>query len=145
MSKIITQYVCPTCKETYKYKVRAEICYNQKTEQSFKVGDIVTIYGRFGWFDGDPLWVVNKPKGIIRNEVRPDSRMSFYYVVTSIKHNGHRYQYHVETMAMEGSQGYRSGYTYDSGHIKLKLADDVSNKVMKQSRKLIGNKAESLL
>lgn len=139
--KTIVTYACQICDLTYRTEQEAVICETQMPDKRIlEVGDIVSCPGRFGWFDGDIAWVVN-----------PDGKkgdLAFYYVVTHIdgdEDNAHRTRYHLFTNAMTGKQGYKSGYTFNVGHITPRKAVNPPANVVKDSKDLIGKKAKHLL
>lgn len=132
-------FVCPTCKKEYITKHVAINCMNSNEVLLANIGDIVECGGqRFGWYDGDKDWIVNI------NADRIHELFKFYYVVTHIEYIEHRVKYHLYTMAMSGDNGYRSGYTYNSGHYTPKLID-APEIVKEQAKTLIGLKANGLL
>lgn len=139
MPKII--YGCQICGRQYSTEQDAIICETQPPDERLAdVGDVVAGGKRFGWFDGDKAWVMDPKvkKGYI----------AFYYVVTHIdghEDNAHRVRYHLFTNAMTGKEGYRSGWTFNSGHYALVKAKGPPEKVMREAKTLVGSLAEHLL
>ena len=160
-------FQCEKCGELYDHAFEAVDCETQTDDIIVQVGDIVRT-GSFGWFDGDRRWIAN-PEVVVdwhTDGVCTDKQvnhkpcpngdsncfsscccMEFYYVVTAIDErceNGrHRTQYHLFTKAMSGKHGYRSGYTYNEGHIRPEKIP--TNPPPLDVDDLIGQKAECLL
>lgn len=120
--KILKQYQCGICKTIYDEQADAEKCEAQGLEKAeFELGDLVvteTSFGRFGWFDGDPAWVIKRGKDF---RGRSGETYSLIYVITAITPssddwNLHRLCYHLVTKGMSGEQGYQQGYTLIEGH-----------------------------
>jgi len=148
---IKTTYTCPICNGTYNTKKAAEECLAKGFEPRFKVGDIVFARAGFGWYDGKKSWVSNPD--VQKNPQHGNCSGScctfqFYYVITFIdidEGNSHRPRYHLFTNAMTGKEGYRGGYTFDIHHRTPVLVKNAPMVVIKDSKKLIGEKAEYLL
>lgn len=156
--KIVTMFQCEFCKALHDNRDDATQCESgADKEPVLKVGDIVTGRSGFGWFDGDLLWVSNP--GVYENKDRPTDHgncfgacctFDFYYVVTAVDRGedfhhyakGHQIIYHLETEAMSGDQGYRSGYTCRA-HIEMTVVPDPPTAVVEASKKLIGHKAST--
>lgn len=166
MSVLIERvYRCPICRVAYDSLAQAERCEARGAERArFVVGDIVLAGAGFGWFDGDPRWVANFSRlGGTRDQVLQrgicphdtDNCFSdcctyaFYYVVTVVdvdERDGHRVRYHVFTKAMTGAQGYRSGYTFNSGHVGLRhVAPSRATFVRRDAIDLRGSRSDTLL
>lgn len=145
-------FLCGICEAIFDTEKEAEKCEAQGTDASeVKVGDIVFTHAGFNWFDGDRKWISN-PKALDPREDRckhncfaPCCTYRFYFVVTKIDLDAHRTRYHLATKAMSGTQGYRSGYTYNRGHFKPELVKNPPRSVVKDSKDLIGQEAEHLL
>ena len=123
--KVLEQYQCEICKTIYDEQADAESCEALGLDKAaFEVGDFVVTdgetYGRFGWYDGDPAWVIEKEEGLHG----PCKCYSLIYVVTAITPSSndwdqHGLCYHLATKGMSGEQGYRQGYTSIKGHYGL--------------------------
>jgi hypothetical protein len=141
MPKVTVRYECQVCGRKFGAEQDAIICETQPADpRNAEVGDIVIGQPIFGWFDGDVAWVVDK--GAKKGDI------AFYYVVTHIDgddRNAHRVRYHLFTKAMTGKEGYRSGWTFNEGHITLKKPIKRPAKVVEDSKDLIGQKSGNLL
>lgn len=143
--KAIKQYQCELCGQVYDNQADAESCEAQDLEEPIvEVGDFVVTdreeYGRFGWFDGDSEWAIEKERGLHG----PARTYSLIYVVTAITYddpyNPHLCCYHLETKAMTGDGGHRQGYTFPATHFGIhKVEADVDGS------DLIGHVAKWLL
>ncbi len=154
----VSTYRCSICQTTYSTKKAATECYAKGIDKpKLKVGD-VTKAGSFGWFDGDPRWVVNYKEraslgntsiktdhGDNRNCFGPCCTFQFFYVVTRVDKEQHRYRYHLFTKAMSGKEGYQSGYTYDWGHKTVIPLKKVPKAILADSKDLLGQGANGLL
>ena len=122
-----TLYQCEVCKIVYGNKADALKCESigaMADKPTFEVGDFVITgsldYGPFGWFDGDETWVIKCPKGLHSKKDWDGKYYKFIYLVTAITpapREPHRTQVHLETRAMTGKSGYRSGVTYMTDHV----------------------------
>jgi len=155
--KTLRQYQCELCKAIYDKRADAAACEAQGTKEPIvAVGDFVTTdhgdYGRFGWFDGDPAWVIEKPRGLHGRA----QCYSLIYVVTMVAvadettdSNGwhtshHDLCYHVATKGMSGQKGYTQGFTFPETHVRLrKVTSDISAGL--DASDLIGQRARYLL
>ena len=57
----IDLWACPICHNLYTYRTAAIVCGERGREVDdpvFEVGDLVTADHVFGWYDGDPEWVI---------------------------------------------------------------------------------------
>lgn len=156
-----TIYICEGCEQKFDTAKAALACENrEKPKVAFKVGDIVTVGKTFGWFDGDPEWIVNKRLlGHARAEAYDKSKCrhpgtncfdtcccyQFYYVVTAIDMDGHRTRYHLRTKAMTGKQGYKGGWTYDVHHYTPKRVTRNIPEAVKLAATKMRGKMETLL
>ncbi len=145
------QYVCEGCGQIYNDRDKAEKCEALTDEVKVSVGDVVFASAGFGWFDGDKKWISN-PSALKRRARNKHGNCfgecctyRFYYVVTVIDTHEHRTRYHLFTKAMEGKQGYRSGYTYNEHHVPIELIRDPPQRIVRDSKDLISKKATSLL
>lgn len=142
--KIEIIYRCPICQGIYENKAVALECLNSSDAALFKVGDIVEARYGFGWFNGDKKWVINpdvdtKPHGFGR-----DCSMGFYYVISHIDMSGHEVRYHLATKAMKEDSGYEKGFTFNRGHVTIRLIS-APKAVEEQSKELIGIKSDGLI
>ena len=157
------RYRCSVCQSMYETQGAAEACAAQgirgmDTGHALEVGDVVVGYPRYGWFDGDPKWVVNPDKGHIAqfdelaNKFKGSQMHSFYYVVTHIgldpgsfnrAYNGHRLQYWVKTKAMSGTQGYVVGYTTSTHSLMYKPEKEPPKSVLDAAPNMVGWKGET--
>lgn len=136
---MIPYYQCEFCKTTYSTAELAQACEDQKIETVCEVGDIVTCYPCFGWYDGDKDWVANLDT-INQGCSSPGSNCFstccnylFYWVVTAITFRENRSPfndrytqlythdpvYHLASRAIKGKQkskGYIMGWTTVQGH-----------------------------
>lgn len=154
--KIFYEYECDGCGERYDSEKKARKCERKPTRDlivGVKVGSIVKRYPSFGWFDGDPRWVVNLKEVMGRDDIvvrQPckesiDKCFAFYYVVTAIDVHEHRWRYHLETRAMSGKQGYRNGYTFGKHHITPDIVENPPAIVVEDAVSLLGHKSKYLL
>lgn len=161
----IVLFRCPICKQQYVKEKFAEDCLAKGVDAPIvKVGDIVNMGYGYGWFDGDVRWVMNPevrvnpgrdpspPKRPCpKNDgscFDPCCTMGFYYVVTAIDfstEDPHRTRYHVFTKAMTGKNRPKGAYTFGDGSGAPKLIRRPSPFVVKDSKSLIGKKAEHLI
>ncbi len=114
-----TLYMCEICNKQFDTPAKAQQCENIGLEQvPFEAGDYVTThgedYGRFGWYDGDPDWVLKKPHGLHSQKPYDGTYLSFIYIVTAVTNRGHRAIIHLRTKAMKDQ--YVSGWTSMTGH-----------------------------
>ena len=126
--KTLQRYQCEICEEVYDTQAEAESCEAIGREEPVaKVGDFVITemsFGRFGWFDGDPAWVIVRDKDF---QMRPGKTYSVIYVVTAVDNHDpfgrnnrkHELCYHLATKAMSGEKGYGAGYTFIETHVGL--------------------------
>lgn len=154
--KTITLYVCEPCGQEYETPEEAQQCESRPVDPiRYAVGDIVLQAHRFtfGWFDGDRAWVENNDD-VDRTEGKCIERFCrkccyrFYYVVTAIdrdEKDPHRVRYHLATKAMSESTHYRTGYTFNSGHIETVKVPRPPAAVVSGSLALHGLKAKRLL
>ena len=153
MPTMVPTYKCDICGRTFPSKAAAVACEAYgRPKPSLQVGDIVFARSGFGWYDGDRAWVSNptvqgNPKH--GNCFAACCTYRFYYVVTAIdtdtQPGSHRIRYHLVTNAMDGRSGYRSGYTFDSGHHSPTRVPQPPRQIVKESKALIGLKASHLL
>lgn len=137
---IMIKYICPNCKTIYNNKKNAEKCLNIKVLFNFKIGDIVTCgHFRFGWFDGDSEWIAEK------KESKKRYLYNFYYIITYIENKDHRARYHLLTLAMTESSGYRKGYTHDQNHVTPVLIKNPPKYIIESSKKYVNCKANYLI
>lgn len=141
---VTTLWVCNVCGVVYEDHETALRCAARgRIPPEFRVGDLVLTDGeksaRFGWYDGDPLWVVVKDSGYSTSA--RSSGYSLIYVVTAITYvrdeiNGHLPRYHLSTKAMK--RFYRGGWT-GKYHLPLFAASDKIKQSGLQYAELIGN------
>lgn len=146
--KRIVIFGCPLCPKVYTTRAEATACIARGEEEVFcEVGDFVTeAYdesGRYGWFDGDPEWVVT----IKEPGVGARGEYNFIYIVTLItadRDDGlHRKLVHVATMGYvnsnEKGKKFRGGWT-SRGHIRMKKLDleSVPEKVRDAAGQFLG-------
>lgn len=153
MVDVIRKYTCELCGKTYESRDRARECEQQgMPEQEFDVGDIVTVGDRYGWFDGDPAWVIDPES--VANKNDPDDttpagegQTGFYWVVTAIDQpkGEHSWRYHLYTKAYDGQSGPKGGYTFINTHVPPERIDDPPETVVEDSEELIGQKATALI
>jgi hypothetical protein len=156
---IKTLFVCGICDAEYESKHEALECEAQGLPNYVVgVGDIVLGAAGFTWFDGDKKWIANPnvrlkttgaqcPNGD-SNCFGECCTYQFYYVVTALDvdpDSGHSARYHLATQAMIGDTGYRSGYTFNKGHIAPKKVNDPPPHVLETSKALLGLHASTLL
>jgi hypothetical protein len=151
-ARITTSYVCPICEKGYPTREEAARCAARGKEKPIvKVGDIVLARAGFGWFDGSRDWVKNpdvKKHPEHGNCFGECCTMTFYYVVTAIddyEGDPHRIRYHLLTGAMSEEQGHRQRWTTVDGHYKPRRVKDPPDKVLAESKKFIGSKADNPL
>src|SRR5215472_17733973 len=114
--KTVTRYECETCEREYETALEAINCEARGFTPKFKVGDIVSLYHNYGWFNGQAEWIVNKTPEVesrlMRRGVCPNRNSNcfgdccnytFYWVITFIDHDEreedcHRPRYHVQTL-----------------------------------------------
>lgn len=134
-------YQCEICQEVYADKAEAEACEAQGVgEPLFEVGDFVvteTTWGRFGWFDGDPAWVIEREEGL-HGHIEGRKAYSLIYVVTAItvgepRRPEHELCYHLCTKGMTAKSGYDDGFNFPHTHLrymcKIKVDLDVGDLV----------------
>lgn len=150
-------YICEGCKEQYDSEDEAKRCEAiDPGPRLVEVGDIVTAHSGFGWYDGDSRWIRN-PDVLVNGKRRatcPNGdgncfsmccTYGFFYVVIAIDIHDHRVRYHLATRAMNGKQGYRTGYTYNECHIIPKKVKNPPEFLRRSGRGLIGKKTTILL
>lgn len=106
-------YQCEYCEKNYDTPEECEVCERQGVPSTdIQVGDIVMTdrleHACFGWFDGYEDWTVFKPGAAIHGI----NGYSLIYIVTAITEDEHRLVFHLETPAMTGARGYRTGRSY---------------------------------
>jgi hypothetical protein len=165
MSPKIIGWACTICGAEYDTEEEALSCEQQEAPTpSAEVGDIVLARAGFGWYDGDRDWIENPD---IALKGTPDAAQDhgncfgscctyqFYYVVTAIdlaepgmlvREDGtwlHRLRYHLRTKAMKTA--YSQGYTFDECHCTPSVVEDPPEKVVEESKELIGLEADRLV
>jgi hypothetical protein len=150
----IIRWKCPVCKKEYENKKDADDCFAIPSIKLFKVGDVVipNKYYKMGWFDGDPKWVVNidEYKRDNPNNLPGIVKIGFYYIITAItksEHNPHQINYHMETLAMTGNQGYRQCYNFISEYTGKLYCDMIKVEnppqyILDKIKSLKGHKAD---
>ena len=112
------KYQCPICEEVYDTATEATACFWTTEEPEFRPGEVVIIPTfLFGWYDGDPLWVVGEAPvkdttglGIFGAHLG-NGRGLFFWVVEAvhgIRGRSHELAYTVSTGALAGG---RRGWT----------------------------------
>lgn len=146
---MITLYMCEGCGRQYNQREDALLCESNKPEPTVAVGDIVLCRAGFGWYGGDKAWISNPEHTPCRNPgincFGTCCTYSFYYVVTAIDRHNHRVRYHLATLAMSETSGYRYGYTYDQHHCAPEKVENPPAIVIEQSKELIGHIARGLI
>lgn len=111
----------------YETEKNARACEAQPFTPKFHVGDIVIAgEGRYGWYDGDPHWVIEEKK---YSDEPSQDRFTLLYIVTAIMNKPgvrdgyHEVAYCLATLAMDAETGYSSGWTMHTGsHYTPRLA-----------------------
>jgi hypothetical protein len=162
-------HFCTLCRSAYDSLDEAVACAARETVHPFKVGDIVTEpapWPRYGWHDGPDHWVnrFEKPDGS-KEKTNTNGRdwrgmRSFYWVVTAVGFRadvyrprpfgghpaGHKPIYWVRTLGLcNGMEGGRGGWTSNETHQKFELVKKPPARVVRESKALIGFKADFLL
>lgn len=154
----ITAYKCPTCGHLYETQEAVEYCYNSTGEQEFSVGDVVVIERGYGWYDGDPAWVLDR-EGY---EFHGEKTYRMYYVVTAVdldlhpnsyqevgpckeKVRGHRLRYHVASRAWNGKDGYYIGWNVTGGTHFHMMRTTLKAANLPGAEALLGRKTSHLL
>lgn len=145
-------FTCEGCEEEYTSLDEAFFCETQDPgAPSVKVGAIVTTGRYFGWFNGNPKWVILPTSGMLRSD-RADRKCpegngncfetccnyTFYYVVTATEVYQHRIRYSLATRAMKDPQGYRYERTF-SAPTKVENPTDY---LVRSSHGLLGELAQ---
>lgn len=142
-------YQCETCRKMYDTRKEAAACEDTPYEVRWTVGDIVKCGGaRFGWYNGDIGWVVNRKPYI---QPPGSHRYEFIYVITAIDRapkNEHLARYHLATKAMLEGTGYDGGYTIDDPHYhyrieRISLSPKHARHIIEGMRDLMGRTFES--
>lgn len=135
-------YFCPGCEARYTTRKEAVECSGTDEVPTFKVGQIVCIDIRYGWFDGDEKWLVKNGKD--------DGRQMYaaYFVVTAVDYNrtcnAHRCRYHVKTLGIKNGNPTGSiGYT-TSTHYPLQRVPQ-NPVLVAEGAKFIGETTDHLL
>lgn len=170
------KYFCssPDCKEEFDTLKAAEdhenVANASAGEQIVKVGDIVSVNSGYGWFDGDPLWVIKPTAQDIPKDwpseapiksiptrkrcPRGDSNCfsecctyTFLYVVTDIRMSEHRWKYSVVTKAMGGGHAHAfwGGWTRPVTHYTPKVMANPPPEVVAGSKEFLGQVMRNLL
>lgn len=157
------KYRCEGCNRDYDLQKEAQECEkNTETKRVVKVGDIVLARGDFEWFDGDIRWVSNPEvrthPGSSPSPVTDPKKhapryncfddcccFTFYYVVSFIDIENHRVRYHLTTNAMTGETGYKDGWTFNENHYLPRKVNVPPKFVIKDSKTLLGHRADFLL
>lgn len=149
-----TVYMCETCGTQYQKKSDALKCEAQKEKPVAKVGDIVSVYKHFGWFNGDKRWIQNLNVLLKGRRKCPNGdsncfdkccNYSFYWVITAIDNEGHKLRYHLFNRAMSGREGYTNGYTFSGSHLIPAKVKKIPKFIVRSSRSLIGKKSNHLI
>lgn len=74
-------YLCRVCGKGHFLKREAQACEASTEKPRAKVGDLVLIQKGFGWYDGDPAWVVEHGG----YEFHGQKTHAFWYIVTSLQ------------------------------------------------------------
>jgi hypothetical protein len=135
--KIIYQCEDPGCLRKYNNPEDCQACEAQDPgEPVCEMGDIVTCSrSGFGWYDGFKDWVVN-PDVVLKvdrenyqgcprgdgNCFRSCCNYAFYYIITNVDQFGHRWRYHLRTLAMQ--RAYSRGHTFIETHCQVQLVKD---------------------
>lgn len=134
------RYVCRYCRTEYAELPEALLCARKGFKPSFQVGDLVTMYPRYAWFDNEADWLLpdapfGGPVKVINSE---QNAFRFLYVVTYVDGDPcarmevtaagvreayrarHRPRHHLKTLALGGpnfhTRGWAGGFTFDLGH-----------------------------
>lgn len=103
-------FFCPVCSGMYSTTNEARACAVSTPKPTRAVGDLILLAPRYGWFDGDPAWVV-KNTG---EDFNGTPMLAFWYAVTAINtDDSHQVRYHLRSLALK-SQG--TGWTTEHGH-----------------------------
>lgn len=116
----LVKYQCPVCKSLYDTSVEATACFNTTEKAEFQVGDLVTMYPRYGWYDGDKDWVLST---VSEEHDKGRNRYEFLYVVLRVGSNlryPHETNYWVRTLAC----GQKYGWTGRNHYRLSRLTDD---------------------
>lgn len=158
------------CRREHESKRQAQACFDQGFKPTFKVGDIVKTGGGHCWYDGSRKWIIN-PRVFGRQATQPFQRgscpngngncfsecctMVFYYVVTYIDSDrdcyddtgSHRPRYHLFTKAITGGNKKDAvgGHTFDRDHVCPEKLGRIPKFILKDSKGLIGKKADYLI
>jgi hypothetical protein len=134
-------YFCPVCLSMHRTEAGARLCAESTPEPVAKVGDVILMYPRYGWFDGDKRWV-EKNTGVDHNGM---PLLAFWYVITAIDHEEHRVRYHVDSRAIKSQRV--GGYTFTDGHLWEwpNHGRKVPKAVLDEAPKMVGTKFNHLL
>lgn len=152
MTSVFTEYACGICNQRYATHGEAAACEARGLDEGqpamANVGDVVFCGGhRFGWFDGDPAWVLID--GEVNSHVILGCMARFFYVVTHVDvghddWNRHNRRYHLFTNAM--TDGYSRGFTSRTHHhIEVAPANIVPSAVLNAVPQMIGLQTRYLL
>ena len=137
-------YVCEICEKQYEDAQGAIACEDQGQEKpDFQPGEFVTVSLPYGWYDGDPAWIM---RSCPNDKCKDGQAYTFYHVVTAITYMNHGYHtahkacYHLATKAMVSQS--TGGWNFPDTHLRMTKVDnppdlDVSD--------LIGKTFEHLL
>lgn len=159
--KPIPGFICDVCGRVHPSLRAAEVCGGAWQEPKHAVGDIVVMEFGYGWFDGDPDWVLQNRGYAGNSDVKTHA---FWVVVTDItakdeRHvslNGepdaHKFIYHVATLGLKNGMELYGGWTTPDTHKALGAWSDTSlNKlepppsVVKAAKALVGKRFDRLL
>lgn len=102
-------YLCPVCGTGYVNKLQAIACRDSTPEPVAKPGDMLLLQLGYGWYDGDPAWVIENGGYKFHNQ----PTHAFWFVVTSIDsyarpkplvgdREAHEWRYTVASKALQG-------------------------------------------
>jgi len=118
-----TIYRCEICGNDYDTAEKAMFCENQETigQKDIKIGSIVVLPNfYYGWFEGDEKWIQSSKKSET-GETYSGFYYWFYFVVTNITKDKHRYKYHLCSLATKQTYGWNVSET----HYRMALATDI--------------------
>jgi hypothetical protein len=139
-------YFCPKCSRIYGSEGAARTCDGSDRPAEFEVGQIVRIDVGYGWYDGDPKWLI-----LNTGDHHGRKTHDAFFVVTAVDYDrsdrwhAHDPRYWVKTLGIKnGNPTGMGGYTYPATHVKLHPVEQ-DPILVAEGAKYIGEKSGGLI